>query len=209
MAWRTPSSLKWLITKRSRISGVLLNLEAEKARLLRRLATVEGRTATLAKQLVALDQTFELHEIQMEPTEIRPVLAKMRQRLMPHGQLGRAILGELRRADDWLSSTEVLARVANRVNPEDSDYVQIRKCVRRRLGKLARDGLVERQASFLANGKHDETLWRIAARRPHAERSVLLPAKEIVETQFTPSTPPLPIASPPPGHRGSHEAGQE
>lgn len=188
MTWRTPSSLKWLIVRRSRISGALLSLDAEKKRLLDRLATVEGRATALRQHLAALDHTFQLHEIQMEPAEILPVKPQRRKRLMPPGQLGRAILSELRQAADWLPSTEILARIADRINPEESDYQEIRKCLRRRLGTLARDGVLERRASLSEKGLYDgqgATLFRIANLRPNATNSASQPPRDVSETQLT------------------------
>ena len=173
MVWRTPSSLKWLIVKRSRMSGALIALEAEKERMLGRLPTIDSQIDILRRQLAGLDQTFGLHEIQMDPEDIRPVESR-RRRLMPHGFLGRAILGELRQAGDWLSSTEILARLAYRIDPDQSDYHQIRKCLRRRLGKLARDGILERRVCLSAKGRHDgrsETFFRIADIQPRTEIS--------------------------------------
>lgn len=185
MTWRTPSSLKWLIVKRSRISGALLSLDAEKERLLDRLATIERRSDAFRQKLSALDQTFSLHEIEVEPGEIRPVQPQRRQRLMAHGQLGRAILGELRKAGGWLTSTEILERISGRINPEETDHYEIRKCVRRRLGRLSREGFLERQISLSEKGRYDGkglTRFRIANLRTSETKSASEPAKEIVET---------------------------
>ena len=91
MTWRTPSSLKWLITKRSRLSGALLKLDDERSKLSDRIRSLDRRAGVLREQLSALDQTFGLHEISMEPTTIRPVRPHTgaRRRLLPHGQLSR------------------------------------------------------------------------------------------------------------------------
>lgn len=173
MVWRTPPSLKWLIDKRSRMSGALIALGAEKERMLGRLPIIETQIDVLRQQLAALDQTLVLHEIQMDPEDIRPVGSR-RRRLMPNGLLGQAILGELSQAGDWLSSTEILARLSCRIDPDQSDYHQIRKCLRRRLGKLGRDGILERRVTLSAKGRHDgrtPTFWRIADLRPRTEIS--------------------------------------
>ena len=209
MTWRTPSSLKWLITKRSRLSGALLRLDEQRARLLNDLAVVESEAAPLRRALAALDQTFRLHDIQMEPADIHPVRPHRRERLMPPGQLGLAILGELRQASGWLTGAEVLERIAHRINPRETDYDEVRKCIRRRMGRLARQGILERQAHITANGANGDTLWRIADRRSSAVKSVLQPANEIVDAQFTATAPTLPVAGPPLGHGGSHQASQD
>lgn len=162
MAWRTPPSLKWLIVNRSRLSGALAQIDSRRAKLLQRLADLDDRAEVLRGQLSALDQTFELHEIQVRPEGIRPVRPQGRERLMPPGRLGRAILAELRRADDWLSSTEILMRIADHITAEDLTYCEALHRLRRRLGKLGRDGILERQIRHCENGANDATLWRIA-----------------------------------------------
>lgn len=166
MTWRTPSSLKWLIVKRARIAGTLLKFEVERAGLIDRLGYLEKRVATLTQQLAALDQTFELHDISLEPTTIRPVQPQMRKRLLPWGHLGRVILGELRKADGWLSTSEIFAKVvACATEVEHSSYEEVRHAVRRRLGTLAKTGWLERKTYVAENSKHDgrsETLWRLS-----------------------------------------------
>lgn len=161
MTWRTPSSLKWLIVKRSRLSGALAQIANHRAKLLQRLADLDHRAEVLRGQLSALDQTFDLHEIRVRPEGIQPVRPQGRERLMPPGRLGRAILAELRRADDWLSSTEILALIADHITTEELTYCEVLHRLRRRLGKLGRDGILERQIRYCDNGASDATLWRI------------------------------------------------
>ncbi|HUA80422.1 MAG TPA: hypothetical protein VL997_08630 [Dyella sp.] len=167
MSWRTPSSLKWLISKRSRISGALLKIEAERIKLRDRLHALDLRAEVLHAHLSALDQTFGLHEISMDPKIVRPIRPHARRRLLPYGQTGRVILQELRSDGGWLSTTEVVVRVFNHFpNIDTSDYDVTRLCIRKRLGKLSRNGLVERHnASVSASGTHDgksEMYWRLA-----------------------------------------------
>lgn len=172
MTWRTPPSLKWLIVKRSRISGALLRLDQQATRLRGELAQVEEEAAVLRQRLGALDQTFGLHEISMDPEDIRPVRSPKRERLMPYGQLSRAILGALREAGEWMTWMEILERIADRINPNETDYVEVSRCLRRRLGWFAREGIVERQGRFEAHGGCGETLWRLADLRSRATKSV-------------------------------------
>ena len=168
MAWRTPSSLKWLITKRSRISGALLKLDDERAKLRDRLGVLDGRAESLVKQLAALDQTFGLHEVSMDPEIIRSVRPQTRQRLLPYGQMSRTILNELRTVRGCVSTTEMVVRILNHFPDVDSsDYRGTRHCIKRRLGTLARKGVLERYNSGVSDaGVYDgkcETYWRLAA----------------------------------------------
>jgi len=166
MTWRTPSALKWLITKRSRFSGALLKLDDERARLCDKIASLDCRAAALHKQLAALDETIGLHEIPVDPEDIRPVRPHARARLLPHGQMSRIIFAELRLAGDWLSTTEVVARILQHL-PERERFplVPIRHCVRKRLRTLARKGLLDRHtdgisAAGVTNG-NSEAYWRL------------------------------------------------
>lgn len=165
MTSRTPSSLKWLIVKRSRLSGALAKAEARKKQLLDQLATLDGQLDTLRRQLSGIDETLSIHEIQINPEEIRPVQPQGRRKLMPPGQLSRVILSELRRAEGWLSSSELLARIADNITNDECTYKEAKHSLRRRLGKLARDGVLERQNFLTSKGQHDgksDALWRIA-----------------------------------------------
>lgn len=167
MTWRTPSSLKWLISKRSRLSGVLLMLNNERTKLRDKIYALDQRAEALIKQLEALDQTFGLHEITVDPEMIRSVRPHVRKPLLPYGQLSRTILRELRSERGWLSTTEMVLRVLNHFPDVDSsDYQVTRNCLRRRLRALASKGLLERcNRGLSGDGKFDgtsESYWRIA-----------------------------------------------
>lgn len=168
MTWRTPSALKWLITKRSRLSGALLKLNDERAKLRNEIRALDCRAEKLHDQLAALDQTFALHEISMDPKVVRPVRPHTRARLLPHGQLNRITLAELRLADDWLSTSEMVARILNHLpEQEQLPLEHVRYCIRMRLGALARKGLLDRRNDGVsAVGTHDgnsESHWRLAS----------------------------------------------
>jgi hypothetical protein len=91
MTWRTPPSLKWLIVKRSRLSGEIQKLDAECAVLKEQFDRLEDRANKLRRHLSSLDHTFQLHEIQVEPTELAIVVPHWNQRIFPHGQMSRHI----------------------------------------------------------------------------------------------------------------------
>lgn len=165
MAWRTPSSLKWLILKRSSIAGELQQLEAEYVRVGQRQEYLSNRISEARFNLSAIDSTLALHEIQIEPSEIastRPQGA----RLLPYGKLGQLLLRSLRGQPEWRSTSEIVyevVRLAEHLEEQDCD--RIRPLIRRRLHKLVKSGKVERYTSpdkpKLRNGE-DEALWRLA-----------------------------------------------
>jgi len=64
---------------------------------------------------------------------------------MPPRGLGRVILADFRSADDWFSSSEILARIADHITAEELTFREVCHRLRRRLGTLGRDGILERQ----------------------------------------------------------------
>jgi hypothetical protein len=164
MTWRTPPSLKWLIVKRSRISGRIEKLTEEQDSLVARLDHLNGLIPRLRGQVRALDETFGLHDIQVEPTEIAPVTPHQGAMVLPFGQMSRILLGTMRKHGTWVPTTvltyEVLSRVPDGAPPHDEKYV--RRAVRRRLGTLLREGRVERLLDNpLSHDGSTEALWRI------------------------------------------------
>ncbi len=144
--WRTPPALKWLITKRSRLSGALLRLENDRAKCFARIEVINAKMSLIERDLMGIDLTLPQHEISVEPTEIRPVKPHRRKALVGYGQLGRLLLQVLRNNDDWLTARELTYLIGNHIEGFDSiDSRYTLECVRRRLNQLARKGVVERQ----------------------------------------------------------------
>jgi hypothetical protein len=139
-------------------------LTDERVELSARLDRINQLTAKLERQLQALDVTFELHDIQIEPTDIAPVVPQKAVKLLPFGQLSRVMLRAMRKHGTWIPTTvlavEVRASMPDGLQTYDETYV--RRAIRRRLGALLREGRVER---LLENAHaHDgssEALWRL------------------------------------------------
>jgi len=168
MTWRTPPSLKWLIVKRSRLSGQLERLAPELEAAKDKFEQMSARVERLKKQLEALDQTFLLHDIQIDPTEIESVVPQRRQRLLPPGQLGRNIRGLLaeRKHGQWVATEEITREVMERLGLSvvDGVYQPVRKAVRNRLHSLMNAGELERIIGAPTNNETDhgnQSLWRL------------------------------------------------
>jgi len=177
MTWRTPPSLKWLIVKRSRTSGLISRLTEERDSLSARLDRINQLIPRLERQLQALDVTFELHDIQIEPTDIAPVVPHKAVRLLPFGQLGRVMLRAMRKHGTWIPTT-VLAVEVRAAMPDGLrayDEIYLRRAIRRRLGALLKEGRVER---LLDNAlAHDDRQASSKKRAPAArDRGWLLSA---------------------------------
>ena len=164
MTWRTPSSLKWLITKRARLHGELRVLDVTCEQVKKQLLDLERKAEHCRRTLAALDETIGLHEIQVCPEDIEPVHPNRKQ-LLPPGQLTRLILSILRTRGSWLSTTDMFhALVSCFPGVEEIGEGEIRMRLRRRLRNMSHQGTIERRLYLDENGHHDgatEALWRI------------------------------------------------
>lgn len=145
---------------------MLSQLNQERTDLNTRLETITERIATVEKRLRALDYTFELHEVRIEPREIAPISPHKNSRLMPHGRMGRLILNTLRQHGGWMPTSLLTIAVASEVRETDDSATPayVRRAVRRRLGGLLRAGRIERDELLDEFGLHDgfsEAFWRI------------------------------------------------
>ena len=136
---RTPSSMAWLIRKRSLIKGQI-------DRLSEMQANIDEKLKALQDELDALDAVIPLHEVQVDPKVIKGRKPKGPS-LAQHGELTRFLLNRLREAgDQWLYTSELAAEF---VRLHNVDLNQIRMSdvmdrVRKRLGVLEREGDVRR-----------------------------------------------------------------
>ena len=132
MTWRTPPSLKWLIDKRSRLSGMVEQLESRQAFLKEQFELIDVDINKLRQQLSSLDQTFLLHEIQVDPNGLRTIVPHRNLRLVPHGQMTRAICRILRHHEGWASTTQIAEKIAEQLSipmdKETSAYIHIAVC---------------------------------------------------------------------------------
>ena len=136
---RTPSSMAWLIRKRSVIKGQI-------DRLSKMQADIPDKIKALQEELDALDAVIPLHEVPVDPKVIKgrkpkgPALAQ-------HGELTRFLLNRLREAGgQWLYTSELAAEFV-RLHDVDLDKIKmpdVMDRVAKRLGVLEREGDVRR-----------------------------------------------------------------
>lgn len=168
MTWRTPPSLKWLIVKRSRLSGELERLLPELDLLRDEFEQKKARVDRLHDQLAALDQTFQLHAIQIDPEAIKPVVPQRHVRLFPPGHMGRHIRRILadRENGEWTTTPEVARKIMECLGISEADcvYRSIRRAVRNRLQTLMQAGEVERIVGAPTKKEapgEDQSRWRL------------------------------------------------
>jgi hypothetical protein len=136
---RTPSSMAWLIRKRSVLKGQI-------DRLSKMQADIPDKIKALQNELDALDAVIPLHEVPVDPQVIKgrrpkgPALAQ-------HGELTRFLLNRLREAGDQGLYTSELAAEFVRLHNVDLSQVKmavVMDRVKKRLGALEREGDVRR-----------------------------------------------------------------
>lgn len=168
MNCRTPSSLKWLIVKRSRIAGSIAKAESRKRALLAYVAETEGRCETLRRDLGAIDHSIGLHELAIDPTLIPPT--GTRQHFFARGALTRLIMQYLTESSPrWVSTTElsaVIERAVGRPLHQRPEARNLNRMIRIRLAALLQRGQVIKRSQVVVSesGKplqHFE--WRIGS----------------------------------------------
>jgi hypothetical protein len=102
---RTPSSMSWLIRKKSLAQGRL-------QRYLRDLDRLPQQIVEARAEIEALDLVMRVHDTKVDPAEIQPTIPK-RQPLVERGQLIKSIYRCLRQANGQpMYTTEIAMQVA-------------------------------------------------------------------------------------------------
>jgi hypothetical protein len=141
---RLPPSLKWLIDKRARVTGEINKIE----RLLDRCRQFTDELNQLKELLASLDATLGLHDIKIDPNNIKPIRSHEVRINLPHGELLRSVLTCLRlNAGTQVSTDDITAFVAARyadLNAEPTNFIKLRISVRYCLKTQCTTGLVRR-----------------------------------------------------------------
>ncbi len=141
---RLPSSLKWLVDRRARVAGEIKKIE----QLLARCQKLTNELSQLKGLLASLDETLGLHDIKIDPDNIKPIRSHEVRINLPHGELIRSVLTCLRLNEGSPVSTDdiaafVAARYAD-LNAEPVDFIKLRTSVRYCLKNQCKTGLVRR-----------------------------------------------------------------
>lgn len=146
MTNRIPPSLNWLIVTRAILAG-----ELEKTKRSLALAkTYISELEEIEEKIRALDIAFQLHEIQIDLSLIKPIESKNYRLDIPHGELTKSILLclELYGNDQPVSKSDiinfVIIRHFNKCSDIEIPREQLAESVRNRLKCLYRDGLIIR-----------------------------------------------------------------
>ncbi len=159
---RTPPSMAWLIEQRRALKGQIDRKRRQIAQAQRALEDLPRELVDLEARLGHLDDVFKLHEVQVQPTQIKGKRAK-RKALLPYGVLTKQILKALKGSDAPLL-TSVIASVVAASLAEPLGWAQMTYLRRRtadRLRKLVANGTVQRHHEC-AVGNYDEGAWSLA-----------------------------------------------
>lgn len=193
--YRVPPSLNWLLDNRRRIAGQIQKIEAKIEAFSHKYARAKMIVdqhdihlprviRALKSDLVALDQTISLHEIEVDPEVIPPLREQVRR--VRYGNMTPAIYDCFSLAPrDWVTTNEVTSFVTSKRYPNIRDYEfpEYRDAVRRHLKSMLKRGLVEEMP---AKGLGKESLWRCTnprvVIRGLVAQDVALPAHENSES---------------------------
>lgn len=162
---RTPSSLKWLIDKRSRLLGEIAKYENSHADQIKKAKTALEQAqyrltyeqsirpkviSVLQVELEAIDVALGLHEIKVDPGAIPEIRTHEAVRKLPYGNMTRNIYECLKLASGRsVATTDIAVFVAlrNGLDTSGDHFLSFLESVRYRLKNLRRDGKIERVSS--------------------------------------------------------------
>ncbi|MFB9038298.1 hypothetical protein ACULL3_02340 [Xanthomonas arboricola pv. corylina] len=164
MTWRTPSSLKWLIVKHSRLQGEIELLHREAAELDVQVIAHRQRLEKAERSLLAIETSLGMHEVQVDVAEIAAVRPHVNRACFRHGDLTRNLYATLKMAGDWLTTGELVERLTGHTH-ENCDrqlYERVRRSFRKRLTSLVLRGAAEREfTQGTTDRRQNHTRWRL------------------------------------------------
>jgi hypothetical protein len=138
---RTPSSLVWLMEKHSRAHGELLKHRKQPL-------DNEARIKELETELASLTATLGLHEVQVNPADIKPRTPRNKVRILPHGETIKLVLECLRlHRGQFICTDVILEHVVTTAELQlDAKGLKVlRLTVRNHLKGRVKAGMVERR----------------------------------------------------------------
>lgn len=151
----TPSSLKWLIDKYVRTAGQVqrkLDLVNEYKIL---IADCRTEIRELRKQLAQVEAVMRLHEVQIDPKDLRPVRPHENKAIMRYGGITSVVVATLRCSETKTATTKEIVAAVIRTYPDPpkieaqrliQQRVRVRLCIMAQQGylvRLPRPGLSE------------------------------------------------------------------
>lgn len=142
----TPSSLKWLINKQARLAGSITAAESKRDIMLSQAEALGADIAELRRQLGLIEGAMSLHEIRINPADLRSIRPQQRH-LTRAGGLSRFILKTLAGLPDRRAATpDILDAVLSQLpyEPTLKEHLRIQSRLQVRLCILADQGRIIR-----------------------------------------------------------------
>jgi hypothetical protein len=136
----TPSSLKWLIDRQVRLAGRLANAESKRA-------VLKIDITDLKRQLSLIEWAMTLHDIRIEPSDLRPIRPHQG-RLLKGGKMSQIIMKTVADAPERKAATpEILDAVLRQLpyEPTLDEHLHIQARVQVRLCDLVNQGRLVRR----------------------------------------------------------------
>lgn len=162
MSGRTPSSLKWLIHKQTRLAGEILRKRQRIERCRLEISQYEAEIAELLRRQQQVESVMQLHEVRVDPRNLRPIRPHYRKFALGYGGLTRVIYKTLGAANNNTATTReimvaVLALLPSEPAPEQRE--QIKQQLRIRLCIMARQGMITK---LDRTGPCDPCSWHLS-----------------------------------------------
>lgn len=167
---KTPSSLKWLISKQTRLAGEILLKQNSLDRMREQIAAFEKEIIELHEQKRQIEAVMQMHEIRINAEELRPIRPQYNPFLLGYGGVTRLIYKVLRQSENGTASTKniveaVLAAIPSHVASDRSQVEHIKARVRTRLCVMVKRGMLTKSHD---RGSHEPCVWHLATARPPA-----------------------------------------
>ena len=132
-----------MIRKQTRLVGLMERRSEELARLKARSAEIKAELGVLAARRSQIESVMRLHEVQVDPRDLRAIRPHETKRLLRHGGVTHVVQAYLRDAPDHTATTvELVAAVISHMKskPSPKELDKVKRRVRVRLSIMASAG---------------------------------------------------------------------
>lgn len=166
MSRSTPSSLKWLINKQTRLVGEILRKRDHIEQFREQIAICKKEIAGLQAQQSQIEAVMRMHEIKLNARELRPIRPHHNLSVLGHGGLTRLIYTTLRQTGKGTATTrDIVVAVSDALgvslSPDQMEHVK--KRVRVRLCIMARRGMLTKSPR---RGPCEPCSWHLLTEHP-------------------------------------------
>jgi hypothetical protein len=158
----TPSSLKWLIDKYVKLAGQVQRKQDQINDYKVLIADYRTDIRELRKQLAQVEAVMRLHEIQIDPKDLRPVRPHESKAVTRYGGITSVAVSTLRSSETKTATTREIVAAVIRTYPEPPKIETqrlIQHRVRIRLCIMAQQGYLVR---LPRRGPFDPCSWHLA-----------------------------------------------